>query len=132
VGGGVQLGLLVTAATNRPIVPAPGDYDNGEIGGMMIGREPQYSEKTCPSAALSITNPARCLDANLGRCGGKPATNCLSYGTAFCATLTWWTIVDNGEHIDEDGDAIRDWQTQQSSCYGIRRVEYEASDQHKH
>jgi hypothetical protein len=22
-------------ATNRPIVPAPGDYDDGEIGGMM-------------------------------------------------------------------------------------------------
>jgi hypothetical protein len=36
VGGGVQLGPLGTAATNRPIVPAPGDYD-GEIGGM-IGR----------------------------------------------------------------------------------------------
>jgi hypothetical protein len=31
------LGPLVTAATNRPIVPAPGDYDDGEIGGM-IGR----------------------------------------------------------------------------------------------
>jgi hypothetical protein len=38
VGGGVQLGPLDTAATNRPIVPAPGDYDDGEIGGMMIGR----------------------------------------------------------------------------------------------
>jgi hypothetical protein len=38
VGGGVQLGPLGTAATNRPIVPAPGDYDNGEIGGMMIGK----------------------------------------------------------------------------------------------
>jgi hypothetical protein len=38
VGGGVQLGPLGTAATNRPIVPAPGDYDDGEIGGMMIGR----------------------------------------------------------------------------------------------
>jgi hypothetical protein len=38
-GGGVQLGPLGTAATNRPIVPAPGDYDDGEIGGMMIGRE---------------------------------------------------------------------------------------------
>jgi hypothetical protein len=38
VGGGVQLGPLGTAATNRPIVPAPGDYDDGEIGGM-IGRE---------------------------------------------------------------------------------------------
>jgi hypothetical protein len=38
VGGGVQLGPLGTAATNRPIVPAPGDYDDGEIDGMMIGR----------------------------------------------------------------------------------------------
>jgi hypothetical protein len=36
VGGGVQLGPLGTAATNRPTVPAPGDYD-GEIGGT-IGR----------------------------------------------------------------------------------------------
>jgi hypothetical protein len=49
VGGGVQLGPLGTAATNRPIVPAPGYHDDGEIGGMMIvqhkphmlpGREP--------------------------------------------------------------------------------------------
>jgi hypothetical protein len=33
------LGPLGTAATYRPIVPAPGDYDDGEIGGMMTGRE---------------------------------------------------------------------------------------------
>jgi hypothetical protein len=38
VGGGVQLGPLGTAATNKPIVPAPCDYDDGESGGMMIGR----------------------------------------------------------------------------------------------
>jgi hypothetical protein len=31
------LSPLGTAATNRSIVPAPGDYDDGEIGGM-IGR----------------------------------------------------------------------------------------------
>jgi hypothetical protein len=31
------LGPVGTAATNRPIVPAPGDYDDGQIGGM-IGR----------------------------------------------------------------------------------------------
>jgi hypothetical protein len=31
------LGPLGTAAISRPIVPAPGDYDEGEIGGM-IGR----------------------------------------------------------------------------------------------
>jgi hypothetical protein len=34
VGCGIQ-GPLGTAATNRPIVPAPGDYDDGEIGGMI-------------------------------------------------------------------------------------------------
>jgi hypothetical protein len=27
----VQLSPLGTAATNRPIVPAPGDHDDGEI-----------------------------------------------------------------------------------------------------
>jgi hypothetical protein len=37
VGGRVQLGPLGTAATYRPTKPAPGDYDAGEISGM-IGR----------------------------------------------------------------------------------------------
>jgi hypothetical protein len=37
VGGGVQLHPLGTATTNRPIVPALGDYDDGEIG-EIIGR----------------------------------------------------------------------------------------------
>jgi hypothetical protein len=37
VGDSVQLGPLDTAATIKPIVPASGDYDDGEIGGM-IGR----------------------------------------------------------------------------------------------
>jgi hypothetical protein len=32
------LGPLGTAATNRPIVSAPGNYDDGEFGGMMIDR----------------------------------------------------------------------------------------------
>jgi hypothetical protein len=38
VRDGVQLGPLGTSATNWPIVPAPGDYEDGEFGGMMIGR----------------------------------------------------------------------------------------------
>jgi hypothetical protein len=38
VGCGVQLGPLGTSATNCPIVPAPGDYEDGEFGGMMIDR----------------------------------------------------------------------------------------------
>jgi hypothetical protein len=45
--------------------------------------KPKYSEKTCPIATLSTTNPTwpdPC--ANTGRRGGKPATNRLSYGAA--------------------------------------------------
>jgi hypothetical protein len=45
VGGGVQLGPLGTAATNRPVVPAPADYDDGEIGGMMIGKGNQSTRR---------------------------------------------------------------------------------------
>jgi hypothetical protein len=33
--GGVLFGPLGTAATNRPIVPVPGDCDDGEICGMI-------------------------------------------------------------------------------------------------
>jgi hypothetical protein len=49
------MGSLGTSATEWPIVPAPGEYDYGEFGGMKIGRG--NSEKTCPSATLSTTNP---------------------------------------------------------------------------
>jgi hypothetical protein len=45
VKGGIQLGPLDTAATNRRIVPAPGDYDGGEIGGMMIGRGNRITQR---------------------------------------------------------------------------------------
>jgi hypothetical protein len=49
VGGGVQLGPHGTAATNRPIVPAPDDYVDGEIGGVMIGRgNPSTRRKPSP------------------------------------------------------------------------------------
>jgi hypothetical protein len=33
-----KLGPLGTSATEWPIVPAPGDYDDGEFGGMKIVR----------------------------------------------------------------------------------------------
>jgi hypothetical protein len=47
-GGGVQLGPLHTAATNRPTVPAPGDYNDGEIGGKMIVRETEVLGENLP------------------------------------------------------------------------------------
>jgi hypothetical protein len=78
--GGVEsiLGPLGTSTTEWPIVPAPGDCDDDrEFGGM------KYSEKTCPSATLSTTNPTWSNPgSNLGRSGGKPETNRLSYSAA--------------------------------------------------
>jgi hypothetical protein len=38
VGVESKLGPLGTSATEWPIVPAPGDCDDGEFGGMKIGR----------------------------------------------------------------------------------------------
>jgi hypothetical protein len=37
-GAGVQFGPLGTSATNWSTVPGPGDYEDGEFGGMKIGR----------------------------------------------------------------------------------------------
>jgi hypothetical protein len=65
------------------------DDDCGAIGGMSECQgKPKYSEKTCPIASLSTTNPTW-LDAgsNSGRRGGKPATDRLSYGTALSYIL---------------------------------------------
>jgi hypothetical protein len=47
VGDEVQLRPLGSAATNRLIVPAPGDYEDGEIVGMMIGKR-NRSTRTPP------------------------------------------------------------------------------------
>jgi hypothetical protein len=52
--------------------------------------KPKYSKKTCPSATLSTTNPTWAdPGSNPGRRGGKPATNCLSYGAASPAYYIW-------------------------------------------
>jgi hypothetical protein len=49
------LSPLGTAATNRPIVPAPGDYDDGEIGGI-IGRG-KYSGENLPQCRFVHHKP---------------------------------------------------------------------------
>jgi hypothetical protein len=86
VGGGVQLGLLGTTATSRRIVPAPGDYDDGEIGGMMIDRRNRSTRrKPAPLPLFPIKTPTCFPDANPCRRGEKPATNRLNYGTALLA-----------------------------------------------
>jgi hypothetical protein len=61
VGGGVQSGPLGTAATNRLIVPAPGDYDDGEIGGMIgrANRSPRIKPAPVPLCPQQTTHAAR-------------------------------------------------------------------------
>jgi hypothetical protein len=74
-----------------PIVPAPDDrwgwlwrnWWNEDWQG-----KPKYSVKTFPSATLSTTNPKWLNPVlNLGRRGGKPATNRLSYGAAITTIM---------------------------------------------
>jgi hypothetical protein len=91
-GGGVQLGPLGTAATNRPLMPNPGDYDDGEISGMIIGRGNRSTRrKPAPLSLCPPQIPNACPDANPGRCGGKTAINRLSYGTA--VGYSWYQII---------------------------------------
>jgi hypothetical protein len=51
------LGPLGIAATNRPIVPAPGDYDDGEIGGMMMGRGTEVLGENLPQCRFVHHKP---------------------------------------------------------------------------
>jgi hypothetical protein len=74
VGGGVQLGPLGTAATEWLIVPAPGDCDDGEFGGMKSDRGNRSSQRK--PAPASLCPPQISLDpdpgSNPGHCGGIP------------------------------------------------------------
>jgi hypothetical protein len=69
VGGGVQLGPLSTTATNRPIVPVLGDYDDGETGGMMIGKGNRSTRRKPAPVPLCPPQAPTCLS---GREPGPP------------------------------------------------------------
>jgi hypothetical protein len=59
--------------------------DECGAGGGMLGRgNGSNRKKTCPSDALSNINSTQLdVSSNPDRCGEKPVTNSLSYGTAF-------------------------------------------------
>jgi hypothetical protein len=63
------LGLLGTAATNRPTVLTPNDYDDEEIGGIMIGRGNQRTRREPAPVPLC---PPQTSHALPGREPGPP------------------------------------------------------------
>jgi hypothetical protein len=44
-------------ATDWPVVPVLGNYDDGEFGGMKIGKGTEVLGENLPSATFSTTNP---------------------------------------------------------------------------
>jgi hypothetical protein len=52
-----KLGPLGTSATEWPIVPAPGYYDDGEFGGMKIGKGNRSTRRKPTPAPLYLIRP---------------------------------------------------------------------------
>jgi hypothetical protein len=80
-GGGVQLGPLGTAATNRPIVPAPVDYDDGEIGGIIGKRNRSTRNNPAPMPLCPPQTPHAAQTRTRAAAVGSQrltATSCLS------------------------------------------------------
>jgi hypothetical protein len=81
-GGEVKLSPFGTWATIWLIVPASDDRRSvwSSRWVEIWQGKPKYSEKTCPTATLSTTNPTwPYLLSNPGRRGGKPTNNSLNY-----------------------------------------------------
>jgi hypothetical protein len=84
VGNGDQLGPLITAAINRSIVPAPGDYDDGETGGM-IGRGNRSSRgKPAPVPLYPPQTPhAAWMRTRAAAVGSQQLTACATIRSLF-------------------------------------------------
>jgi hypothetical protein len=83
VGGGVQTGSTRHVGHLLAYCTCPGWLWVWRIGWNEWQGKPKYSEKTCPDATLSTTNPTwPDPGLNPGCRGGKQATNRFSYGAA--------------------------------------------------
>jgi hypothetical protein len=77
------LGRVISSSQDLCVF-APGDYDDGEVGGMNdFGRENRCTRENLPRRHF-VHHKSHLPDpgANPGRRGGKPATNRFSYGAA--------------------------------------------------
>jgi hypothetical protein len=74
-----KLGPLGTSATEWPIVPAPGDYDDEEFGGMKVGRGNRSTRRK--PAPAPICSPQIPLDQTRAAAVGSQRLTA-SYGAA--------------------------------------------------
>jgi hypothetical protein len=93
-GGWSQLGPLGTAATNRPIVPAPVDYDDGEIGGM-IGRGNRNTRRKPAPVPLC---PPQTSHAARKRTRPAAVGSQLRHGHLYSYATTAVSVMDGGLH----------------------------------
>jgi hypothetical protein len=91
--------------------------------------KPKYLEKTRPSAKVSTTNPTwPDPGSNTGRCGGKPATNRLSYAAArrnmyisfrffcVCVVLCRQRPCDSSDHSHKESCQLSTTGMSNSTC----------------
>jgi hypothetical protein len=82
------MGLLGTSATEWPIVPAPGDYDDGEFGGMKIGRGNRSTRRK--PAPAPLCPPQIPLDQTRARTRAAAVVNTLTFGTIFYISMNYY------------------------------------------
>jgi hypothetical protein len=93
------LGPLGTAATNRPIVPAPGDYDDGEIGGVIGRRNQNTRRKPAPVPLCPPQTPqAARTRTRAVAVGSQPLMN-IRKANLFAASLHSEIIIINTSSI---------------------------------
>jgi hypothetical protein len=99
VGGGVQLGPLGPAATNRLIVPAPGDYDDGEIGGMIDRGNRSTRRKPAPVPLCPPQTPhAAQTRTRAAAVGNQRLTAVMELGLS-SASLSLWALGIRGRPL---------------------------------
>jgi hypothetical protein len=96
--GGVQLGPLGTAAINRPIVPTPCVYDDGEICGMMVGRGNRSTLRKSAPVPLWLPQTSHALPGR--EPGPRSGNSCIPPPPLSSLYQTWYVYHATWAHLN--------------------------------